>query len=207
MANHHALAGLANRARFLERLHEAVINADRDNTRVAVVLLDLDHFKTINDSLGHHAGDELLKMVAQRLSKCVRETDTVARLGGDEFVVILTRLKSLSAAELLAENIIQEISRPYQIDTHTIKSGASLGIALYPQDGSEPGDLLQKADLAMCRAKSTVRNRYSVFVPGMLTEVQLRIQQEEQLRLAVAHNDFELAYQPQTMSIRLNWLV
>ena len=197
MANHDTLTGLANRARFLERLHEAVINADRDNSRVAVVLLDLDHFKTINDSLGHHAGDELLKMVAQRLSKCVRETDTVARLGGDEFVVILTRLKSLSAAELLADSIIQEISRPYQIDTHTIKSGASLGIALYPQDGSEPGDLLQKADLAMYRAKSTGRNRYRVFAPGMLTEVQLRMQQEEQLRLAVAHNDFELAYQPQ----------
>lgn len=196
-ANHDPLTGLANRARFLERLHEALINADRDNTRVAVLLLDLDRFKNINDSLGHHAGDQLLKKVAQRLLKCVRETDTVARLGGDEFVIILTRLKSLASAELLAENIIKEISRSYLIDQHTIKSGASLGIALYPQDGKDPADLLQKADLAMYRAKSTGRNRYRVFAPGMLTEVQLRQQQEEQLRQAVEQGDFELAYQPQ----------
>ncbi len=196
-ANHDPLTGLANRARFLERLHEALINADRDNTRVAVLLLDLDRFKNINDSLGHHAGDQLLKMVAQRLLKCVRETDTVARLGGDEFVLILTRLKSLTSAEHLADNIIKEISRTYRIDQHTIKSGASLGIALYPQDGKEPADLLQKADLAMYRAKSTGRNRFRVFAPGMLTEVQLRQQQEEQLRQALEQGDFELAYQPQ----------
>jgi diguanylate cyclase (GGDEF)-like protein/PAS domain S-box-containing protein len=197
IANHDPLTGLANRARFLERLHEALINADRDNARVGVLLLDLDRFKSINDSLGHHAGDQLLKQVAQRLSKCVRETDTVARLGGDEFVLILTRLKSLAAAELLAANIIKEVNRPYLIEGHNIISGASLGIALYPQDGKESGELLQKADMAMYRAKSTGRNRYRIFAPGMLTEVQLRQQQEEQLRLAVQQGDFELAYQPQ----------
>lgn len=197
LANHDVLTGLPNRARFLERLHEALINADRDTSRVAVLLLDLDRFKAVNDSLGHHAGDQLLKMVAQRLLKCIRETDTVARLGGDEFVVILTRLKSLTAAELLADNIIKEINRPYQIENHCIKSGVSLGLALYPQDGDDAGELLQKADLAMYRAKSTGRNCYRVFAPGMLTEVQMRQEQEEQLRLAVAQCDFELAYQPQ----------
>lgn len=197
LANHDPLTGLPNRARFLDRLHEALINADRDTSRVAVLLLDLDRFKAINDSLGHHAGDQLLKMVAQRLLKCIRETDTVARLGGDEFVVILTRLKSLTAAELLADNIIKEINRPYQIGNHSIKSGASLGVALYPQDGKDAGELLQKADLAMYRAKSTGRNCYRVFSPGMLTEVQVRQEQEEQLRLAVEQGDFELAYQPQ----------
>ncbi len=197
LANHDPLTGLANRARFLERLHEALLNADRDNTHCALLLLDLDRFKGINDSLGHHAGDRLLKEVATRLIDCVRETDTVARLGGDEFVVILTRLKSLPAAELIAENIIRELGKPYDIEGHTVNSGASVGIAMYPEDGGEAGDLLQKADLAMYRAKSNGRNRYRVFSPGMLTEVQLRQQQEEALRSSLENGDFELAYQPQ----------
>ena len=197
LANHDLLTGLPNRARFLERLHEALINADRDHTRVAVLLLDLDRFKTINDTLGHHAGDQLLRLVSQRLSQCVRETDTVARLGGDEFVLILTRLKSLSSAELIAENIIRELAKPFSIESYAVNSGASVGIAFYPQDGGDSGELLQKADLAMYRAKATGRGRYRVFAPGMLTEIQLRQQQEEQLRIAVAQSDFELVYQPQ----------
>lgn len=197
LANHDPLTGLANRARFLERLHEALLNADRDNTHCALLLLDLDRFKTINDTLGHQAGDRLLTDVAARLLDCVRETDTVARLGGDEFVVILTRLKSLAAAEVIAENIIRELGKPYEVEGHPINSGASVGIAMYPQDGGEAGDLLQKADLAMYRAKSNGRNRYRVFSPGMLTEVQVRQQQEEALRNSLATGDFELAYQPQ----------
>ena len=197
LANHDLLTGLPNRARFLERLHEALINADRDHTRVAVLLLDLDRFKTINDTLGHHAGDQLLRLVSQRLSQCVRETDTVARLGGDEFVLILTRLKSLSSAELIAENIIRELAKPFSIESYAVNSGASVGIAFYPQDGGDSGELLQKADLAMYRAKATGRSRYRVFAPGMLTEIQLRQQQEEQLRTAVGQGDFELVYQPQ----------
>lgn len=197
LANHDLLTGLPNRARFLERLHEALINADRDRTRVAVLLLDLDRFKTINDTLGHHAGDQLLRLVSQRLSQCVRETDTVARLGGDEFVLILTRLKSLSSAELIAENIVRELAKPFSIENYAVNSGASVGIAFYPQDGGDSGELLQKADLAMYRAKATGRGRYRVFAPGMLTEVQLRQQQEEQLRIAVAQGEFELVYQPQ----------
>ncbi len=197
LANHDPLTGLANRARFLERLHEALLNADRDNTYCGLLLLDLDRFKTVNDTLGHHAGDQLLKDVAARLLSCVRETDTVARLGGDEFVVILTRLKSLQSAEIIAENIIRELARPFDLEGHAINSGASIGIAMYPQDGGEAGDLLQKADLAMYRAKSSGRNRYRVFSPGMLTEVQLRQQQEEALRDSVAQGEFQLAFQPQ----------
>ncbi len=197
LANHDPLTGLANRARFLERLHEALLNADRDSTQCALLLMDLDRFKAINDTLGHHAGDQLLKDVAARLLNCVRETDTVSRLGGDEFVVILTRLKSLQAAELIAENIIREMGRPFDVEGHAVNSGASIGIAMYPQDGAEAGDLLQKADLAMYRAKSSGRNRYRVFSPGMLTEVQLRQQQEEALRTSLSHGDFALAFQPQ----------
>ena len=197
LANHDALTGLPNRARFLERLHEALINADRDRTRVAVLLLDLDRFKVINDTMGHHTGDQFLKLVSKRLTQCVRETDTVARLGGDEFVLILTRLKSLSSAELIAENVIHELSKTYVVDNHEINSGASVGIAFYPQDGGDAGELLQKADLAMYRAKATGRGRYRVFAPGMLTEIQQRRQQEEQLRSAVAQGEFDLVYQPQ----------
>jgi diguanylate cyclase (GGDEF)-like protein/PAS domain S-box-containing protein len=197
LANHDPLTGLANRARFLEKLHEALLNADRDDTGCAVLLLDLDRFKPVNDTLGHHAGDQLLQQVAQRLLQCVRETDTVARIGGDEFVVILTRLHSLAAAERVAENILRELSQPFAIDLHSVHSGASIGIAHYPQDGNEAGDLLQKADLAMYRAKSTGRNRFRAFSAAMLTEVQLRQQQESLLRGAIARGEFELAFLPQ----------
>lgn len=197
LANHDPLTGLANRARFLERLHESLLNADRDGSGCAVLLLDLDRFKSINDTLGHHAGDLLLKQVAQRLLTCVRETDTVARLGGDEFVLILTRLKALGAAELIAENIIRALAEPFDILGQRLRSGASIGIVMYPNDGSEAGELLQKADLAMYRAKSTGRNRYRVFSPGMLSEALARQLQEEQLRAAIAQQQFELAFQPQ----------
>lgn len=197
LANHDPLTGLANRARFLERLHESLLNADRDGSGCAVLLLDLDRFKSINDTLGHHAGDLLLKQVAQRLLTCVRETDTVARLGGDEFVLILTRLKALGAAEVIAENIIRALAEHFEILGQRLRSGASIGIAMYPNDGNEAGELLQKADLAMYRAKSTGRNRYRVFSPGMLSEALARQLQEEQLRAAIAQRQFELAFQPQ----------
>ncbi len=197
LANHDPLTGLANRARFLEKLHESLLNADRDNTGCALILLDLDRFKVINDTLGHHAGDLLLKMVAQRLLRCVRETDTVARLGGDEFVVILTRIKSNEAVELIAENILRELGKPCEIEGHTINSGASIGIVFYPNDGNEVGDLLQKADLAMYRAKAGGRNRFRVFSPGMLSEAQERQHLEGRLRAAISTGDFGLLYQPQ----------
>ncbi len=197
LANHDPLTGLANRARFLEKLHEALLNADRDNCGCALVLLDLDRFKAVNDMLGHHVGDQLLKAVAQRLQECVRETDTVARLGGDEFVVILTRIKSQDAAEAIAENILRELGKPGILDGQAISSGASIGIVLYPTDGNEVGDLLQKADLAMYRAKATGRNRYRVFSPGMLSEAHERQQQEERLREALSRGEFELMFQPQ----------
>ncbi len=197
LANHDPLTGLANRARFLERLHESLLGADRDGSGCAVLLLDLDRFKSVNDTLGHHAGDLLLRQVAQRLLTCVRETDTVARLGGDEFVLILTRLKALAAAELVADNIIRALAEPCEILGQPLRTGASIGIAMYPSDGSDAGELLQKADLAMYRAKSTGRNRYRVFSPGMLSEALARQQQEEQLRVAIAQRQFELVFQPQ----------
>jgi diguanylate cyclase (GGDEF)-like protein/PAS domain S-box-containing protein len=197
LANHDPLTGLANRARFMERLNEALLNADRDNTEVAVLLLDLDRFKMINDTMGHHAGDILLQRVAHRLTKCVRETDTVARLGGDEFVIILTHLKDLPSVEILAKKIVEEMARPYYINRQEVKSGTSLGVAMYRKDGNDVGDLLQKADLAMYRAKSSGRNQYRIFTQSMLTEIQTRKEQEDNLRLALERHEFELAFQPQ----------
>jgi diguanylate cyclase (GGDEF)-like protein/PAS domain S-box-containing protein len=197
LANHDALTGLPNRARFLERLDEALMNADRDTTQVAVLLLDLDRFKLINDTLGHHVGDQLLKKVAHRLTRCVRETDTVARLGGDEFVIILTRLKDVASVEALASKIVQEMARPFHVNRQEVRSGTSLGVAIYRRDGNDPGELLQKADLAMYRAKASGRNHYRIFAPSMLTEVQTRREQEDSMRHALEHHEFELAFQPQ----------
>jgi diguanylate cyclase (GGDEF)-like protein/PAS domain S-box-containing protein len=197
LANHDSLTGLANRTRFLERLHEALLNADRDDTQVAVLLLDLDRFKLINDTMGHHVGDLLLKKAAFRLLKCTRETDTVARLGGDEFVVILTRLKELDSVEPLAAKIVREMSRTYHINRQQVRSGASLGVAVYRKDGNDAGELLQKADLAMYRAKSAGRNAYRIFAKDMLTEAQVRHEQAHSLRHALDHQEFELSFQPQ----------
>ncbi len=197
LANHDALTGLPNRAKFLEKLHEALINADRDHSRAALLLVDLDHFKTINDTFGHPAGDQLLKIVAQRLTKCIRETDTVARLGGDEFVVILTRLKSLSTAGSIAHSIIANLSQPIQIENKSLKIGASIGLAIYPQDGTNSTDLLKKSDLAMYRAKEAGRNCYRSYSAEMLSETLIKEKQYQQLRLAIEHEDFELVYQPQ----------
>ncbi len=197
LANHDTLTGLPNRAKFLEKLHESLINADRDNKRAAILLIDLDHFKSINDTFGHHAGDQLLKIVAQRLTKCIRETDTVARLGGDEFVVILTRLKSLSTAGSIAHSIIANLSQPIKIEEKTVKIGASVGLAIYPQDGKNSTDLLKNSDLAMYRAKEAGRNCYRAYSPEMLSETLIKEKQHQQLCLAIEREDFELIYQPQ----------
>ncbi len=197
LANHDVLTRLPNRAKFLEKLHESLINADRDHKRAALLLIDLDHFKSVNDTLGHHAGDQLLKIVAQRLTKCIRETDTVARLGGDEFVVILTRLKSLSTAGSIAHSIIANLSQPIKIDDTTVKIGASIGLAIYPQDGKNSTDLLKKSDLAMYRAKEAGRNCYRAYSPEMLSATLIKEKQHQQLRLAIEREEFELVYQPQ----------
>ena len=197
LANHDTLTGLPNRAKFLEKLHETLIHANRDHTRAALLLIDLDHFKTVNDSYGHHAGDQLLKIVAQRLIKCIRETDTVARLGGDEFVVILTRLKSISTAGSIANSIIANLCQPIQIENKTVKIGASIGLSIYPQDGKNSTDLLKNSDLAMYRAKEAGRNCYRAYSAEMLSETLIKEKQYQQLRLAIEQEDFELVYQPQ----------
>lgn len=197
LANHDSLTGLANRSNFHERLKEGLANADRDDNQVAVLLLDLDRFKSINDILGHHVGDLLLIEVAKRLSGCIRETDTVARLGGDEFVVIQTRVNDTDNIDRLAEKINRELSKGYDLGGHSVQSSTSIGVAIYPQHGQEAGVLLQRADIAMYQAKMHGRNSYRIFTEIMFIEAQTRKSQEDSLRQAMDSRQFEIFFQPQ----------
>jgi len=197
LASHDTLTGLANRASFNERLKDALKYAQRDRHLVAVHMLDLDHFKSINDTLGHHAGDLLLKEVARRLKSHIRETDLVSRLGGDEFVIVQTHLAEAAAAEVLAEKIVVELSLPYHLDGQEVYSGTSIGIALYPDDAIEPGQLLKLADLALYEAKSQGRLNYQVYRQALGSAAQEAKRFERELQRALREQELCLHYQPQ----------
>ncbi|MBE0474577.1 sensor domain-containing diguanylate cyclase [Rhodoferax sp.] len=161
LAHFDVLTGLPNRALFYDRLRQALAKARRDKTRLALMFIDLDEFKPVNDKLGHQVGDLLLKAVAQRLSDCVRRgSDTVARLGGDEFVVMLPEMETLQAATLVAENILQALNRSFDIGEHPIHISSSIGIAFFPEHGADENVLLQSADVAMYQAKNNGRNQW-----------------------------------------------
>ncbi len=161
LAFHDPLTGLPNRALMFERLKQDLLRAKRDSTFLAVMFVDLDGFKAVNDSLGHDAGDELLRMVSKRFQSCCREVDTVARLGGDEFLFILTSLHSVAAAKHLAENVLKAANQAFLIQQKAVKVGASIGVAIYPQDHSEAELLLKYADDAMYLAKQNGKNGYA----------------------------------------------
>jgi diguanylate cyclase (GGDEF)-like protein len=163
---------------------------------IAVLCLDLDHFKDINDSLGHPIGDALLKEVGRRLAACVGENDTVARLGGDEFAVVQLGKEEEAAATVLAGRLVEVISAPYEIADHQIIIGVSIGISLSPQDGGNPNELLKNADLALYRAKADGRGTYRFFEAGMDARAQARRLLEMDLRAALRRNEFEVHYQP-----------
>jgi diguanylate cyclase (GGDEF)-like protein/PAS domain S-box-containing protein len=196
LAHHDSLTGLPNRVLFQERLRSALVQGKRSDFRVALMFLDLDKFKDINDTLGHHVGDLLLKAVAKRLQRCVRETDTVARLGGDEFAVILTNLMDPEGASNVAESIISAISDPFGLEEHEVLTSTSIGITLFPDDAVDADTLLKNADLAMFRSKSEGRNNYHFYVSEMDAEVQARKVVERDLRLALGTEQLELHYQP-----------
>ena len=160
LAFHDALTGLPNRILLVERLQQDLLRAKRDSTLLAVMFVDLDGFKAVNDELGHDAGDELLIWVTKRFKQCCREVDTVARLGGDEFVFIISSFQSLSAAKMVAESIIKAVNQAFLIQQHTIKISASIGIALYPMDHEEAESLIKYADDAMYLAKQQGKNRF-----------------------------------------------
>jgi diguanylate cyclase (GGDEF)-like protein/PAS domain S-box-containing protein len=160
MAQHDALTNLPNRTLFQDRVHQAIVTAGRNGTRIGVLFLDLDKFKQINDSLGHAFGDKVLQSVVKRLLGCVRASDTVCRLGGDEFVILLSEIKEAGHAGLKAGQILTAINAPFEIDSHKLHITASIGVATYPNDSKDPENLIKKADLAMYQAKEQGRNSY-----------------------------------------------
>ena len=195
MAHHDVLTNLPNRILFGKRMEESLARTERGET-IAVLCLDFDHFKTVNDTLGHSIGDALLRAATERLLGCVRETDTVARLGGDEFAVIQVALEGPHEAGALAERIVERMAAPFILDAHQVVIGTSVGIALAPNDGLAADDLLKKADLALYRAKSDGRSAYRFFEPDMDASMQARRRLELELRNALGAGQFELHYQP-----------
>jgi diguanylate cyclase (GGDEF)-like protein len=192
-----ALTNLPNRLLTLERLSYQIAESQAHNEHVALLYIDLDDFKKINDSLGHPVGDELLKQVAVRLRECVRATDTIGRLSGDEFVLILGGLSDYESVSLIAENLIIRTSQPYTIGRKDLLVTASVGIAIYPNDGLTPPDLLKKADSAMYHSKKLGRNMHSYFTQEMHREVERRLTVEQALVGAIERGEIEVFYQPQ----------
>jgi len=196
-ANYDALTQLPNRLLFHDRLHQALAHARRHRTRVAILWLDLDGFKRVNDTLGHRAGDALLRLAGQRLLGCVRETDTLARLGGDEFTVVLKDVRDLEAAMGVAEKLLEALRQPFRVARHDLSIGASIGVSVYPDHGGDVTTVVKSADIAMYRAKALGKNRVEAFVPSMADVERERLELEIDLRAAFEHEEFELYYQPQ----------
>ncbi len=163
LAHHDALTNLPNRALFYDRMRHTLALAKRNSWTVGVMLVDLDRFKTVNDTLGHAVGDKLLQQVAERLSKSVRASDTVARLGGDEFAVVLNNLSAPEDATVVAHKILAAFQAPFQVEGHSLPATLSIGAALYPNDSTDQETLLKNADAAMYRSKEAGRNRFSLF--------------------------------------------
>ena len=197
LAYHDALTGLINRFSLQSQLEQALAMAHREQRALAVIFLDLDRFKTINDTLGHAMGDDLLVEVARRLLDNVRESDIVARLGGDEFVVVLTDVGDVNAAARVADKILHALARRYRIGQHGLHSTASLGLAFYPNDGEDGDTLMKNADTAMYHAKSLGRNNVQFFTAEMNLAAVKRLTLDRDLRIAVENKQFELFYQPQ----------
>jgi diguanylate cyclase (GGDEF)-like protein len=195
MARHDALTDLPNRMMMRERLDHELKRVKRGEC-LAVLCLDLDHFKSVNDTLGHPIGDELLKVVAERLRRCTREPDTIARLGGDEFAIIMTGMLQPTDAVALAKRIRESITKPYHLDGHQIVTDISIGISLAPIDSSEPDQLLKNADMALYGAKGEGRGTYRFFEPEMDARMRARRELELDLRNALVNAEFELYYQP-----------
>jgi diguanylate cyclase (GGDEF)-like protein/PAS domain S-box-containing protein len=196
MAYHDSLTGLPNRALLAERLDRAMLAARRDGRKLAVMFIDLDRFKTINDSLGHLTGDHLLKEVANRLCRVVRAVDTVARLGGDEFVVLVPGVRAAAECGLVGEKIIQAMAEPVRFEGRSLHISPSIGICLYPDDGEDVETLMRKADAAMYHAKASGRNNYQFFAERMNAAAARRFELETSLRGALERKEFTLFYQP-----------
>ncbi len=194
--NFDPLTDLPNRHMFQDRLDQEIKKNHRNNRQLALLFLNLDRFKQINDSLGHSIGDEVLKKVAQRLNHCAREVDTIARLGGDEFAIILGNLEDFNIAESIAERIRADLSKPFSIGTEMLYISVSIGITCYPENAASGEELLKCADQAVHYAKTQGRNRYSFFNPSMQAAAQKKMKLIIDLHTAIAEQQFYLVYQP-----------
>lgn len=201
LVNHDPLTGLPNRRLFNELLDQAIKHAERENYQVAVLFIDLDRFKAINDSLGHQVGDKLLREVSDRINRCLRKNDVLARLGGDEFIVMLDKIHSQEQAELIAKMIIHSLQAEFNINNCEIFSTASIGISVFPKDGSDVDSTIKAADMAMYQVKNKGKNNYCFYSAELSKSVVERFIVESQLRRALERNQFEVYYQPQVSLI------
>ena len=197
MAHHDALTQLPNRSMMMDRLEQAIVRAKRDDTRVSILFIDLDHFKMINDTLGHDVGDGAIKEVARQLLACLRASDTVVRFGGDEFVVLLEEIRTQQEVTHLVRKVQAALSAPIHMQGQELFMSASIGVTLCPDDGDDVNTLLKHADIAMYRAKERGRNRYEFYSSEMGERAFERLTFETKVRNAVKHEAFDLCYQPQ----------
>jgi diguanylate cyclase (GGDEF)-like protein/PAS domain S-box-containing protein len=196
-AYHDLLTRLPNRSLFKDRLSMALTQASRNEQRLAVMFIDLDRFKIINDSLGHTMGDRLLQAVAQRLLACIRKGDTLSRFGGDEFTLLLPDAQSPQSAAQVAEKILESVKAPFKLGGHDIHVGASIGIAVYPEGGTTLDALIKNADIAMYRVKNTGKDGFHVFSHDMTASATQRLLLEQDMRRALESGEFDICYQPQ----------
>lgn len=196
-AEHDSLTGLPNRTLFLDRLNQSIKHAQRHKEKVAVLFMDLDHFKEVNDSLGHDVGDELLKRVSNLVQDVIRVNDTVARIGGDEFTVMIERFENEDIITDITQKIMHTLKAPHQFKEHSFYTSFSIGVAIYPDDGHNAEELLKNSDTAMYKAKSTGRNKYQFYTDDMTQKALQRVILEASLRQAILKDEFEVYYQPQ----------
>lgn len=201
LAHHDVLTGLPNRALLSERFKLMRAQSNRENKKLAVMMLDLDRFKYINDTFGHKAGDILLQEIAVRVQRCLRETDTLSRQGGDEFVVLAGGISTIENAVQIAEKILQEVGNPVQLENNRVTCTFSIGIAMWPDDGDGFNDLLKQGDMAMYVAKKSGKNQVKVYDPSMGEKSAESMQLEMHLKEALSNNEFRLVYQPQIDSL------
>jgi diguanylate cyclase (GGDEF)-like protein len=204
-ASHDALTALPNRVWLEDRIQQEILRARRNKRHLAVMYVDLDQFKRVNDTLGHKLGDQLLRACGQRLKAVLRKGDAVGRMGGDEFLMIFSDLADVGDARLLAARVLKQFDHPFDITGHELFSYASIGVAMYPDDGSDAGTLLQNADTALFRAKDEGRNSFRFFEPRLNKSTSRKIALEHALRSALARDELRVVYQPKTNAETLRW--